>query len=160
MKSEKGQAAYARMLCDAVKEYVKLINGISQLSADADTSADEESEPKVEKKVEQKPQTPAKSQTTPAKTDSSKSSGAKSNESLTSGFTIQLSASDKQLKSNDPWFKTYRGKVVCYKGTGKYPYKYCYGKFSTREQAQKALVEVKKTFRDAYIVSFQGSNLK
>lgn len=160
MKSEKGQAAYARMLCDAVKEYVKLINGISQLSADVDTSADEKSEPQVEKKVEQKPQTPAKSQTTPAKTDSSKSSGAKSNESLTSGFTIQLSASDKQLKSNDPWFKTYRGKVVCYKGTGKYPYKYCYGKFSTREQAQKALVEVKKTFRDAYIVSFQGSKLK
>ena len=168
MKSEKGQSAYARMMCDAVKEYVKLIEGISQLSAtagaaDASTAeqSEQKAEPKVEPKTESKPQTAPAQQQTPAKTQTpAKKDSAKSNESLASGFTIQLSASDKQLKSNDPWFKSYRGKVICFKGTGKYPYKYCYGKFSTREQAQKALAEVKKSFRDAFVVGFEGSKVK
>lgn len=156
MKSEKGQNAYARMLCDAVKEYVKLIDGISQLGAGGNSSADDDDSEAEQKEETTSKATPAK----PAKEESPKGGDAKSDDSLTSGFTIQLSASDKQLKSNDPWFKSYRGKVVCYKGTGKYPYKYCYGKFASREKAQAALAEVKKTFRDAYIVSFQGNKLK
>jgi hypothetical protein len=44
-------------------------------------------------------------------------------------------------------------------GTGRYMYKYCYGSYATREAAKADLIEVKKSFKDAYIVYFEGNNI-
>jgi N-acetylmuramoyl-L-alanine amidase len=44
-------------------------------------------------------------------------------------------------------------------GTGKYKYKYCYGSYATREAAKQDLAEVQKTFKDAYIIYFEGDSI-
>lgn len=141
MKSEKGQNAYARMLCDAVKEYVELMNSLY--------GASEDSESKQTPQVKSEQTTQAKS----VSQDKEKSKGQ-------SGYTIQLAASDKILKSNDPWFKDYRGSVVRRTGPGRLQYKYCYGEYDTVEEAQTDLKRVKRLFKDAYVVGFDGDKVK
>ena len=151
MNSEKGQNAYARMLCDAVKEYVGHINRLSgavteevvtPTPAPAPTSAPAE-------KVETPKQEKAKS----AATKAVESAAPQKNKS---GYAIQLLASDKKIKESDKQFKEYRSKVECYEGSGVLKYKYCYGNFATREEAQRNLAAVRKSFKDAFVVRYSN----
>lgn len=145
MSSEKGQNAYARMLCNSVKEYVGHINRLAGITTTFVEPA-EEPAPVVEEKPMVEPQ-----EVEPEK---------KVEEATVSyGYAIQLLASDKKIKTSDSQFKTYRNKVACYIGSGKLKYKYCYGNFATRAEAQRKLSEVKRTFKDAFVVHYNGENI-
>ena len=149
MNSEKGQNAYARMLCDAVKEYVSYIDRLAGVSTPMLTSSPEVAEEPA-KTVEK-----AEPMTEPVTSEKI----AASEQKVQSGYTIQLLASDKAIKSNDSQFKSYRSKVVCYLGSGVLKYKYCYGSYPTRQVAQSDLSAVKRAFKDAFIVRYEGENI-
>ena len=149
MNSEKGQNAYARMLCDAVKEYVGYINRLSGGAAEEVATPTPAPTPAPAEKVEtpkqepvQKPAAKAVESATPQKSKS--------------GYAIQLLASDKKIKESDKQLKEYRSKVECYEGSGVLKYKYCYGSFATREEAQRNLAAVRKSFKDAFVVRYSN----
>ncbi len=154
MNSEKGQNAYARMLCNAVKEYVGHINRLAGVSTQMLAPA-AEPEPKhelkpAEKEAEVAPKEVKEQSVTKVKTAKSEARD---------GYAIQLLASDKKVKLNDSQFKSYRGKVTCYEGGGKLKYKYCYGNFATRAEAQRKLSEVRRSFKDAFVVHYDGEKI-
>lgn len=171
MNSEKGQNELARMLCNAVKEYVGYIN---RLSAGEDVTFAEEDDAQVtvknqpeEKKQEEKveAQENTREARQEAKTQEPKTVVAQNKERQAevsdSGYTIQILASDKQVKTSDSQFKGYRGKVNCYIGGGVLKYKYCYGSFSSRSEASQQLAAVKRSFKDAFVVRYsQGKIVK
>ena len=150
MNSEKGQNAYARMLCNAVKEYVGHINRLAGVTTTFVEPA-EEPAPVVEEKNTTEVKMDKKVAPEPEKTVEE----VKVND----GYTIQLLASDKKIKTTDSQFKTYRNKVACYIGSGKLKYKYCYGNSATRAEAQRKLSDVKRTFKDAFVVHYNGENI-
>ena len=150
MNSEKGQNAYARMLCNSVKEYVGHINRLAGVATTFVEPA-EEPAPVVEEKPATEVKTDKKVASEPEKTVEE----AK----VSDGYTIQLLASDKKIKTSDSQFKTYRNKVKCYIGGGKLKYKYCYGEFASRAEAQRKLSDVKRTFKDAFVVHYNGENI-
>ena len=154
MNSEKGQAALARMLCNSVKEYFQSIDRMAGIDSGADEvvstpivvdeSVEEENKPVVEEpKKEEK-----KVETEPAVVPLA-------SESSDEGYAIQLLASDKRLSLNDSQFKSYKGKVACYEGAGVLKYKYGYGNFSTRADAQKEVAAVRKVFKDAFVIHYK-----
>ena len=150
MNSEKGQNAYARMLCNSVKEYVGHINRLAGVTTTFVEPA-EEPAPVAEEKTATEVKTVKEVVAEPEKT---------AKEAVVSdGYTIQLLASDRKIKTSDSQFKTYRNKVACYIGSGKLKYKYCYGNFATRAEAQRKLSEVKRTFKDAFVVHYNGENI-
>lgn len=171
MNSEKGQNELARMLCNAVKEYVGYIN---RLSAGEDVTFAEENDAQVAVKnhpEELKPEEKTKAQENTretmqeAKTQEPKTVVAQNKERQAevsdSGYTIQILASDKQVKTSDSQFKGYRGKVNCYIGGGVLKYKYCYGSFTSRSEALQQLAAVKRSFKDAFVVRYsQGKIVK
>lgn len=171
MNSEKGQNELARMLCNAVKEYVGYIN---RLSAGEDVIFAEENDAQVavknhpeEKKQEEKveAQENTREARQEAKTQEPKTVVAQNKERQAevsdSGYTIQILASDKQVKTSDSQFKGYRGKVNCYIGGGVLKYKYCYGSFTSRSEASQQLAAVKRSFKDAFVVRYsQGKIVK
>ena len=171
MNSEKGQNELARMLCNAIKEYVGYIN---RLSAGEDVTLAEEDDAQVTVKnqpEELKPEEKTKAQENTrearqeAKTQEPKTVVAQNQERQAevsdSGYTIQILASDKQVKTSDSQFKGYRGKVNCYIGGGVLKYKYCYGSFTSRSEASQQLAAVKRSFKDAFVVRYsQGKIVK
>ena len=165
MTSEKGQNAYARMLCNAVKEYVSHINRLAGETTEFVESAPEEVEEIV---VEQKPAVQVKSaenKSVPTQTAVAEKKAAEKPaekvvaSNVTEGYAIQLLASDKRVNGSDAQFKSYRGKVACYIGGGKLKYKYCYGNFATRAEAQRKLSEVRRTFKDAFVIHYNGDKI-
>ena len=158
MNSEKGQAAYARMLCDAVKEYVGHINrmaGVDTVIVESKAEEPTKEQPAV---VEEPKSTPKTAESTPAKAttkETAKESAGKSVE----GYAIQLLASDKRVNGNDQQFKSYRGKVECYEGGGVLKYKYCYGEYKSREEAQRNLSTIRHTFKDAFVVHYKDGRI-
>ena len=150
MNSEKGQNAYARMLCDAVKEYVGYIDRLAGVNTPMLSSA-----PDVEPAEEAKAEVaePKAAESKPAEPKAASAAQAQS------GYTIQLLASDKVIKESDSQFKDYRSKVVRYTGGGVLKYKYCYGSYPTRQAAQSDLAAVKRSFKDAFIVRYEGENI-
>lgn len=150
MNSEKGQNAYARMLCNAVKEYVGHINRLAGVTT---TFVEPAEEPAPV--VEEKPATEVKK----VKEVVAETEKTVEEVKVNDGYTIQLLASDKKIKTSDSQFKTYRNKVACYIGSGKLKYKYCYGNFATRAEAQRKLSEVKRAFKDAFVVHYNGENI-
>ena len=150
MNSEKGQNAYARMLCNSVKEYVGHINRLAGVATTFIEPA-EEPTPVVEEKTATEVKTDKKVVSEPEK--------AVEEVKVNDGYTIQLLASDKKIKTSDSQFKTYRNKVKCYIGGGKLKYKYCYGEFASRAEAQRKLSDVKRTFKDAFVVHYNGENI-
>lgn len=171
MNSEKGQNELARMLSNAVKEYVGYIN---RLSAGEDVTFADENDAQVAVKnqpEELKPEEKTKAQENTrearqeAKTQEPKTVVAQNQERQAevsdSGYTIQILASDKQVKTSDSQFKGYRGKVNCYIGGGVLKYKYCYGSFTSRSEASQQLAAVKRSFKDAFVVRYsQGKIVK
>lgn len=158
MNSEKGQAAYARMLCDAVKEYVGHINrmaGVDTVIVESKAEEPTKEQPAV---VEEPKSTPKTAESAPAKAtvkETVKESAGKSVE----GYAIQLLASDKRVNGNDQQFKSYRGKVKCYEGGGVLKYKYCYGEYKSREEAQRNLSTIRRTFKDAFVVHYKDGRI-
>lgn len=168
MNSEKGQNGYARMLCNAVKEYVAHVNRMAGVETKVlpaeeivepemlDESSKKSATPQVNNKPasqESKPQT---------KVSSSTEKDNVSNEVTTAtseGYTIQLLASDKKVPSSDSQFKIYRGKVDCYVGSGVLKYKYCYGSYATSQEAQRNLSGVRKVFKGAFVVHFRDGKI-
>ena len=165
MNSEKGQAAYARMLCDAVKEYVGHINRMAGVeTVIVESKAEEQTVAKEEpKKAESASEQPKKADAKKAESVAAKATAketvkeqaAKSAE----GYAIQLLASDKRVSGNDQQFKSYRGKVECYEGSGVLKYKYCYGEYKSREEAQRNLSTIRRTFKDAFVVHFKDGRI-
>ena len=165
MNSEKGQAAYARMLCDAVKEYVGHINRMAGVeTVIVESKTEEQTVAKEEpKKAESASEQPKKADAKKAESVAAKATAketvkeqaAKSAE----GYAIQLLASDKRVSGNDPQFKSYRGKVECYEGSGVLKYKYCYGEYKSREEAQRNLSTIRRTFKDAFVVHFKDGRI-
>ena len=155
MNSEKGQNAYARMLCNAVKEYVSHINRLAGVTttmvepAEAEDVAEPESD--VTSEPQPKKESTAKSELQPKKEEVKAE--------VSDGYAIQLLASDKRVKSTDSQFKSYKGKVKCYIGGGVLKYKYCYGTFATRAEAQRNLAEVRRSFKDAFVVHYNDDRI-
>ena len=137
--SEKGQNEIARSLYNAVKDYVNIVRGMQLVEEcdDATTQAPVEPAPVVSEPAPQ-----------PAKAAAAKKPS--------SGYTIQILASTKRLKSNDWQFKSYKNKVIELRSAGRYRYKYCVGRYATQAEAKRALSQVKKSFGDAYIVRYEG----
>ncbi|MBQ8544815.1 MAG: N-acetylmuramoyl-L-alanine amidase [Alistipes sp.] len=172
MNSEKGQQELARMLCNAVKEYVAHINRMTGVVSTAPQN--EVQSPKVEEQKE----TPIKTQEEAPKVEKPVTKGAtkvapqpaqpkKAVESKSEiadaadeeGYTIQVLASNKQIALNDTQFKSYRGKVKCYIGAGALKYKYCYGSYSTRAEAQRNLATLRRTFSGAFVVHYDDGKI-
>ena len=153
MNSEKGQNELARMLCNAVKEYFSHLDGAAGVEA-ADVAVEyqpEVEEPAEEQVEEEVKAEPVKQQPTSEVQSQSESAGE--------GYAIQLLASDKRLNSSDAQFKSYRGKVACYEGSGVLKYKYCFGEFSTREEAQRNVAAVRKVFKDAFVIRYSNGKV-
>ena len=137
--SDKGKKEIATAITNAI---VSFFNGLDAISGD-----------------EVAPQ--AASSTTSASSSASKTPQTESvaGETVSKGFTIQLISSLSEVDIYDYQFKGYKGRVRLLMGTGRYKYKYCYGSYSTREAAKRDLAEAQKTFKDAYIVYFEGENI-
>lgn len=84
--------------------------------------------------------------------------GSKSEE-LNEGYAIQLISSIKEVDTMDYQFKEYKGKVRLLMGSGKYKYKYCYGSYKSSADAQEDLREVRKLFKDAYVIKYSGGSI-
>ena len=165
MNSEKGQAHYARILCDAVKEYVGYIDKLSGAASSVsdsepaaepsvpeaveDDKPEENSEESAAKRTERTTANPAE----PARSERAAKAASKQ------GYTIQLLASDKIVKTTDSQFKSYRGKVRRLSGGGALKYKYCYGDYSSPAEARRSLSEVRRSFKDAFVVRYEGDRI-
>lgn len=155
MNSEKGQNAYARMLCNAVKEYVSHINRLAGVTTTMVEPAEAEDVAEPESDVTSEPQ-PKKESTAESELQPKKE---EVKAEVSDGYAIQLLASDKRVKSTDSQFKSYKGKVKCYIGGGVLKYKYCYGTFATRAEAQRNLAEVRRSFKDAFVVHYNDDRI-
>lgn len=155
MNSEKGQNAYARMLCNAVKEYVSHINRLAGVTTTMVEPAEAEDVAEPESAVKSEPQ--PKKESTAKNEPQPKKEEVKAE--VSDGYAIQLLASDKRVKSTDSQFKSYKGKVKCYIGGGVLKYKYCYGTFATRAEAQRNLAEVRRSFKDAFVVHYNDDRI-
>lgn len=157
MTSEKGQNAYARMLCDAVKEYVGHINRMAGVDTPIVEAKEESAATTSEKSAAA---APVAKQVEAKQTETKQSKQAEASaEVSTEGYAIQLLASDKRVSVNDSQFKSYRGKVACYEGSGVLKYKYCYGEYSTRAEAQRNLSAVRRSFKDAFVVHYENGRI-
>ena len=135
--SEKGKKEIATSITNAI---ISFFNGLDAISSEESVAAPvEESAPAAETSVETPVEAPKVE--------------------LTSGYAIQLISSTYEVDTMDYQFKSYKGKVRLLMSTGRYKYKYCYGSYATREAAKQDLAEARKTFKDAYIVYFEGDNI-
>ena len=148
MNSEKGQAQIARALSDAVKDYVAFVRGTLLVDADAiyEQADADVAEP-----------TPA-ADTASGKADKGSVNTGKAKQEKTF-YAVQLIASAKRVPLKDRQFKSYRGKVVEFVTGGRFRYKYCVVHFETRKQAETKLAEVRREFRDAFVVRCQGDRI-
>lgn len=148
MNSEKGQAQIARALCDAVKDYVAFVRGALLVDDDAiyEQADADVAEP-----------TPA-ADTASDKADKGSVKTGKAKQEKTF-YAVQLIASAKRVPPKDRQFKSYRGKVTEFVTGGRFRYKYCVGRFDTRKQAEAKLAEVRREFRDAFVVSCRGDRI-
>ena len=189
MASDAGQQKIAKAIYDSFREYYELYFGNAEQPAevgenvepapaqtkpqkDAEKPAQEAKEqPKKESQnkteetaittpkeqpTEQKKQSEEAPQEQPTEQPQSKEQGSAA---VDFGYTIQLCASKTHIDTNSSEFKSYRGRVREFVTEGTYCYKYCTGIYSSKEQADKALKDVKKTFSGAYIVGFEGDKL-
>lgn len=148
MNSEKGQAQIARALCNAVKDYADYVRGTLLVTDDAKYEQAETDS------TEPAPIVPA--ETEAQSKDSVKAKDAKQEKTF---YAVQLIASVKRVPLKDAQFKSYRGKVGEFVSGGRFKYKYCVGRFDTRKQAEAKLAEVRREFRDAFVVRCQGDRI-
>ena len=155
MNSTKGQNELARMLCNAVKEYFAHLDGATSVLINEDVGKEES----VADVVENKTNAEVAEQAVAVKDNENQPQAADVVVESQTGYAIQLLASDKKLKASDAQFKTYRGKVKCYEGSGVLKYKYCYGEFATRAEAQRNVAVVRKIFKDAFVIHYSDGKI-
>ena len=166
MNSEKGQNELARMLCNAVKEYV---NHINRMSGGESAVAVEESDAEElgsASEVEQTTQTEKKEIVAVKEkvekqvvAEPKKEEPKAIEDAASEGYTIQVLASAEKISLSDAQFKSYRGKVKCYVGSGALKYKFCYGEYPTRAEAQRNLATIRRTFSDAFVVHYSDGKI-
>lgn len=161
MATDAGQQKIAKAIYDGFAEYYKMYFG-EEPEPEQSTAEPAKEEPKpaeVKKKepkkegpakVEPKKEEPKKEVEKPAETKAADSDF---------GYTIQLCASKTRIASNSSEFKSYRGRVREFITDGTFCYKYCTGIFSSKEEADRMLEEVRKLFKSAYVVGFDGNKL-
>ena len=137
--SDKGKKEIATAITNAI---VSFFNGLDAISGD-----------------EVAPQAASSTTSVSSSTLKTPQTESVAGEAVSKGFTIQLISSLSEVDIYDYQFKGYKGRVRLLMGTGRYKYKYCYGSYSTREAAKRDLAEAQKTFKDAYIVYFEGENI-
>lgn len=141
MASDSGQDRIARSIYEAFREYYDIYYGeksaVETAPAEQRPEADGEAEDNARERTEE--------------------AGQQSEARI--GYTIQLCASVKRIALGSSEFKSYRNKVREFRTSGTYKYKYCTGVYATKAEAEKALQQVRKSFRNAYIVGFEGEKL-
>lgn len=130
LTSKNAKKEMAKAIADAIISYFKALDGSSE-----DVAAEQSAEVQVAESVDQ-----AKEET----------------KEISEGYTIQLISSSYSVDVNDYQFKAYKGKVRELIGSGKYKYKYCYGSYAASADAKQDLAEVRKIFKDAYVVRYKG----
>ncbi len=76
-------------------------------------------------------------------------------------FVVQVMASTTPLSVNDARFGKQQGKVRQYiaEGAGSYKYKYCVGRYTDRDSAQKAAMSLQAEFKGAFVIEVEGENV-
>ncbi len=133
--SDKGQLSIAEAICKSVEEYIKLLDKLNAAQSTSSSQSDEQPESATQ---------------------------ADAGEDIGSGYTIQLLSSSKKVSLDDREFKSYRGRVMMLNGRSaqRISYKYCFGRYSSKADAKRALKEVREEFPDAYIVEFDGDGIR
>ena len=140
MATDEGQQKIAQAIYDGFCEYYKMYFGGEPQPAEQTQSTEE---PQQELAAQEAP----------------KQEVTKEEKSADVGYTIQLCASKTKIATNSSEFKSYRGRVREFVTDGTFCYKYCTGIFSSKEEADKSLEEVRKLFKNAYVVGFDGNKL-
>lgn len=141
LSSEKGKKEIAGAISDAIVYFIQGLDTAEEYAAKGASMVDTA-----------QPTTSAEQPKSSAKTETkSDASGA--------GYTIQLISSKTKVDINDSQFKAYRGRVMLVMGSGTWQYKYCYGSYATAEDAKRDLAEVRKSFKDAYVVRYKAGKL-
>lgn len=133
--SDKGQLSIAEAICKSVEEYIKLLDKLNAAQSTSSSQSDEQPESATQ---------------------------ADAGEDIGSGYTIQLLSSSKKVSLYDREFKSYRNRVMMLNGRSaqRISYKYCFGRYSSKADAKRALKEVREEFPDAYIVEFDGDGIR
>ncbi len=144
LTSERGQREIAGAISDAIVYFIRGLDAAEEYAAGgvAGGSVEQNTAKIAEQKVDAKPQTEAAVKDASGK-----------------GYTIQLISSKSEVDINDSQFKEYRGRVMLVMGVGTWKYKYCYGSYASAEAAKSDLAEVRKTFKDAYLVRYEAGKL-
>ena len=162
MCSEKAQTEIARSLFNAVRDYVNFVKGI-QLIEEEPAAVSSGTEVPTAGRTDTAASAGSKETAAKPAVSAAKDAAAatakgaeKKNAKLERGYTIQILASTKPLKANDWQFKSYKNKVIELRSKGRYRYKYCVGRYRTAAEAKADLAAVRKSFRDAYVVRYEG----
>ncbi len=147
MTSKKGQEEIAQSIYGGIRDYVEMINGTIQ----ANKTPEKQSTPKQEAKA---PTTPEPQKQQPAATPAAQPQNTPAAQSKQEGYSIQILSSRTILNANDSQFKVFRNNVWYFEGTGGYKYKYCTGRYATRQEAEANLKEARKYFSDAFVVAY------
>lgn len=172
MATDAGQQKIAKAIYDGFAEYYKIYFGNDPQPIEAPKVEEPEPAPaEVKKEVKQAEQKPAPApkkeeakkeepkKAEPKKEESKPAPAPKEQAASDFGYTIQLCASKTRIASNSSEFKSYRGRVREFVTSGTFCYKYCTGIFSSKEEADRKLEEVRKVFKSAYVVGFDGNKL-
>lgn len=164
MATDAGQQKIAKAIYDGFAEYYKIYFGnepqpveepkIEETKKEEPKSEPAPAEVKREEatKAEPKKDEPKKDEPKPAPATKEQTEGD-------FGYTIQLCASKTRIAPNSSEFKSYRGRVREFVTSGTFCYKYCTGIFLSKEEADRMLEEVRKVFKSAYVVGFDGNKL-
>lgn len=150
MATDEGQQKIAQAIYDGFCEYYKMYFGGEPQPAEQSQPAEEP------KPAEAKTESPKQEAVTQ---EPVKQEAAKEEKSIDVGYTIQLCASKTKIAPSSSEFKSYRDRVREFVTDGTFCYKYCTGVFTSKEEADKSLEEVRQLFKNAYIVGFDGNKL-
>lgn len=157
MKSEKGQNEIARSLFNAVKDYSSYV--LEARRAGSGDAARPAPKPASGASAGQSAGKPAGERPKPAETPAPKSKAEPAQPVARAAgggqavrFAIQVLSSKNPVARNSPELRNYSGEVLEYLAEGVYRYKYCVCECATREEAQRRIAQVRKTFPDAFIV--------
>ncbi|MBQ3254529.1 MAG: N-acetylmuramoyl-L-alanine amidase [Rikenellaceae bacterium] len=172
MATDAGQQKIAKAIYDGFAEYYKIYFGNEPQPVEEPKVEEPEPAPaEVKKEVKQAEHKPAPApkkeeakkeepkKAEPKKAEPKPAPAPKEQAASDFGYTIQLCASKTRIASNSSEFKSYRGRVREFVTSGTFCYKYCTGIFSSKEEADRKLEEVRKVFKSAYVVGFDGNKL-
>ncbi len=179
LKSEKGQTEIARALLRAVKEYsdyvarcraaeegeeAALPDAGQDEAADAGKasgkSAGETAAPQGGKQASgAKEAGKQKAEAAGAKPDGKQPAAKQGGKRAPVRYAVQVLASSKPVALGSAQFGPYRGKVKQYRLEGRLSYKYCVGDYAARDEAQRQLKSVRRSFPDAFVVGCRDGRI-